>query len=113
MWWKSIAFRWGRSIARWFDTGAFAAPAPNTFGNESRTDPCVDAPGLVNIDLLLAKQFRFTEKLRLNVRGELFNLLNHFNPGQPNSTVGNPAIGRITSAQNGPRVAQISLRLMF
>jgi hypothetical protein len=87
--------------------------APNTFGNESRTDPRVDAPGLVNIDLLLAKQFRFTEKLRLNVRGELFNSLNHFNPGQPNSTVGNPAIGRITSAQNGPRVAQISLRLMF
>ncbi len=102
-----------RSIANWFDANAYAAPSPNTFGNTSRTETCVKAPGMVNVDLLLAKQFRITEALRLNMRGEFFNALNHFNPGQPNSTVGNAAIGRITSAQNGARVVQASLRLTF
>lgn len=102
-----------RSIAGWFRTSAFAVPSPNTFGNTSRTEPCASGPGLANIDLLLAKQFRLFETVQLNLRAELFNALNHFNPGTPNSTVGNPALGRITSAQGGPRTGQLSLRLVF
>jgi hypothetical protein len=83
-----------RSIADWFNISALVAPAPNTFGNDSRTEPCAAGPGMVNSNLLLAKQFRIREALRLSLRGEFFNAFNHFNPGQPNSTIGNPAAGK-------------------
>lgn len=102
-----------RSLMRWFDTSAFVRPAPNTFGNDSRSQDCVRAPGLWSIDFLLAKQFRFAERFKLDMRGEFFNALNHFNPGGPNTQVGNNAIGTITGAQTGPRNVQLSLRLSF
>ena len=102
-----------RSIANWFSAAAFSAPTPNMFGNTSRTEPCVSGPGLVNFDLLLAKQFRLRETVRLNLRGEFFNSFNHFNPGNPNSTIGNPGVGRINSAQGSARTGQLSLRLVF
>ena len=102
-----------RSIADWFNVSAFATPAANTFGNDSRTEPCAAGPGMVNSNLLLAKQFHIREALRLQLRGEFFNAFNHFNPGQPNSTIGNPAAGKITSAQGSPRIVQLSMRLTF
>jgi hypothetical protein len=102
-----------RSIDGWFDLSAFAAPSPNTFGNTSRTEPCAQAPGLANFDLLLAKQFRIGEKAALTLRGEFANAFNHFNPGSPNTAIGNQNAGRITSTKTAARVIQISLRLKF
>ena len=42
-------------------------------------------PGVFNLDLSLAKDFRFTEHKSLELRVETFNTLNHFNPNNPNS----------------------------
>lgn len=102
-----------RSLSRWFNVAAFAVPAPNTFGNASRSESCVRGPALWNVDFLLAKQFNFTERVRLSVRSEFFNALNHFNPANPNAQIGNPAAGTISGAQGGPRTLQLSLRLGF
>src|SRR5437870_13065058 len=46
----------GRTPERWFDTGAFAMPAPFTFGNAGRNIVYEDGEG--NIDLSVTKQFR-------------------------------------------------------
>lgn len=102
-----------RSLNRWFNVAAFAAPSPNTFGNASRSESCVRGPALWNVDFLLAKQFNFTERVRLSVRSEFFNAFNHFNPANPNAQIGNQAAGTITGAQGGPRTLQLSLRLGF
>ncbi|MCC6394273.1 MAG: carboxypeptidase regulatory-like domain-containing protein, partial [Bryobacterales bacterium] len=44
-----------RGLTRWFDTTAFAQPAPYTFGNDSRTEPGLCGPGAVNVNMMLFK----------------------------------------------------------
>jgi hypothetical protein len=52
-----------------------------TFGNMGRN--IFRGPGFVNLDFSVVKNFRLTEKLKLQLRGEFFNILNHpnFSPG--------------------------------
>ena len=67
----------------------------------------------------IARSFPFTEKASLQFRAEYFNLFNHTNFGDPNTTL-NGSFGEITStapqlggAANDPRIAQFSLKLNF
>lgn len=99
-----------RTLSRWFNTAAFAAPAPFRFGNSSRS--VLTGPGIANIDLSLGKSFPITERWRTEFRGEFYNLLNHTNFGQPGATRGTPAFGVISSARE-PRRIQLALRLTF
>ncbi len=101
-----------RGRLRWFDAGAFALPEPFTFGNDSATEPSLRAPGEFNCDLLVAKEFQITETKRLALRSEFFNALNHYNPGVPNTTIGDPAVGTITTGNDG-RTIQLSLKFYF
>jgi hypothetical protein len=101
-----------RSIYRWFNTSAFVSPAPYTFGNDSRTEPWLTAPGALNISAMLQRQFRFTEKRNLELRCQAANATNHFNPGIPNTSVGSPGVGTITSGNAG-RSLQLALRFHF
>ena len=101
-----------RGRMRWFDQAAFALPEPYTFGNTSSTEPGLQAPGQFNCDLLLAKEFRLTDTKRLALRSEFSNALNHFNPGSPDTTIGGPGVGVITTGNSG-RTIQLALRLHF
>src|SRR5688572_30233158 len=60
-----------RTLSRWFDTGAFAAPAQFTFGNSPRSG--LQGDGLQTIDLTLSKEFPVTERFKLDVRSEFYN----------------------------------------
>ena len=62
-----------RTITRWFDTTAFAAPAPFTFGNSPRSG--LRGASLVTTDATLEKTFKITERVKFDVRGEFYNLL--------------------------------------
>src|SRR5262249_14053802 len=46
---------------RWFNTSAFAQPAPFTFGNTPRTLPNVRAQGTNNIDFSVQRYWGFVE----------------------------------------------------
>ena len=48
--------------------------------------------------------------MRLQFRGEFFNLLNRVNLGNPNTNLSSAQFGRITSA-GSPRVIQLAARL--
>jgi len=100
-----------RSVDRWFDPAAFAVPAPFTYGNSGRN--VLRAPGLVNLDFLVARNFRLTETKRLEFRGEFFNGANTPHFGRPNATIGSPQAGRITGTAAANRQVQIGLRLVF
>jgi hypothetical protein len=95
---------------RWFDTSCFALQAPFTFGNAPRNS--VIGPGLVNMDVSLAKTWPIAGTSGLEFRWEVFNLLNRANFDMPNRILGNPNFGRIFSAQN-PREMQFGVRLAF
>ena len=101
-----------RSIYRWFDATAFAAPPAFTFGNDSRTEPQLRAPGVFSFNSMLGKEFRLDEKRKLELRAEGGNALNHFNPGYPNMTIGHPAIGTITTGNSGRNITMV-LKLAF
>lgn len=99
-----------RTVARWFDTSAFANPAPLTFGNSPRSG--LRGAPLVTTDVTLEKTFALTERLKFDVRGEFYNLFNHAMFNVPGFTLGAADFGVVSSAR-APRTAQISARLSF
>jgi hypothetical protein len=99
-----------RTIYRWFDTAAFAAPAPFTFGNSPRS--VLRGAGIQTTDLTLEKSFAVGERWKADLRGELYNLLNHANFNIPGYTLGAADFGVVSSARPG-RTVQLSLRLSF
>jgi hypothetical protein len=89
-----------RNVDRWFDPSAFAVPAAFTYGNSGRN--VLRAPSLVNLDFLIARNFRLSERTRLELRGEFSNPTNTAHFGRPNATIGSPQAGTInvTAAPN-------------
>jgi len=71
----------------------------------------VRAPGLINVDLSLAKAFAITERFRLRLRADTFNTFNHTNLGTLVTTLGSANFGQLTSAT--ARTMQLTARLTF
>lgn len=105
-----------------FDKTYFTPITAGQTGNERRDQ--YFGPGLVNFDLTAAKDFIITERIKLNFRGDVFNLFNHTNFSNPSGSFNNSTFGKITStvgsatsgsggAVGGVRLAQFSLRLNF
>jgi hypothetical protein len=95
---------------RWFDTTAFVFPAPGTFGGAGRN--ILDGPGFQNVNASLVKDTPFGERVRLQLRAEVFNLFNRPNFNLPDNFLGSPSFGRITSARD-PRHVQFGAKLLF
>jgi hypothetical protein len=79
---------------------------PNTFNN-LRVD------GANNLDASLVKAIVFAERLKLQIRFETFNVMNHPVFAAPNLTPTNSAFGLITAQFNPPRAIQIGGRLVW
>lgn len=106
-----------------FDTSYFSPIGAGQIGTERRDQHY--GPGLVNFDLAVAKDFPlFHERVRLNFRGDLFNVFNHTNFSNPVSTYNSSSFGKITSTVGnatsgtggtigGARLAQFALRIEF
>jgi hypothetical protein len=99
-----------RTRLHWFDTNAFVSPVGFRYGTAGRN--ILEGPGLKNLDLGILKDFNFTEKHRLQFRGEFFNSLNNVNFGLPTANVTSPAYGTIGSAGSS-REIQFGLKYLF
>ena len=99
-----------RSPDRWFDTSAFALPAPYTFGSVRRNS--VIGPGFSSTDLSVARTWKVGGSRELEVRWEIFNLFNKANFDVPNRIFGTPNFGRIFSAKD-PREMQFGVKMNF
>jgi len=99
-----------RSIYHWFDTGAFAPPPPFTFGN-SGTGILV-GPGYFDVDLSMVRQFRITERFRLDLRSEWFNAFNRANFNSPNASIQTAQAGVISSTLPS-RIIQMAVKVSF
>jgi hypothetical protein len=102
-----------RTIDRWFNTGAFAAPPALMYGNSNKF-PGIEGPGLANVDISIVRFFPIPirEEMRLELRGDFFNALNHTNFNEPGGSLGTPNFGRVTSARL-PRTIQLGLKFWF
>ncbi len=102
-----------QSIAKWFDTAAFAIPSPRAWGNAGRN--ILRGPGNVNLDFGIARSIALAPdsgKRRLQLRGEFFNALNHANFGLPQASIDSPAFGSITNSAPARQI-QLGARLEF
>jgi outer membrane receptor protein involved in Fe transport len=98
-----------RSVARWFDTTAFAAPAAFTFGNTPRN--AVRGPATKLVDLNVQKRFGFGRQ-SFEFRFDMYNAFNTPQFGVPNRTLGTQAFGTITTV-GAAREMQIGVRYIF
>jgi len=105
---------------RYFDPTAFRLQPAGYLGDVGRNT--FIGPNLRTVDVSLAKNFRFGERINLQFRSEAFNLLNRANFGPPNliafaGTVDTePAtatFGQIRSTVTSARQIQLGLRLSF
>jgi hypothetical protein len=105
------------TINDWFNTSfntpgaVWSTPAQYTFGDAGRN--ILRGPGRFNADFSLFKDLPITERVRLQFRGELFNVLNHPQFDLPAATIGQAGVGAITNAIGTPRDIQLGLRLAF
>jgi len=95
----------------WFNTAAFAVPAPGTFGDAGRDT--IIGPGSVVLNLSLARSINLkSERRRLEFRIDTTNFVNHVNPSGLITVVNSSQYGEITSA-GAMRAVTATLRLRF
>jgi hypothetical protein len=104
-----------RTFDRWFNPAAFQASAAGTFGNLGRN--VVLGPKFVNADMGLVRQFGLREGMKLEVRAEAFNVINHANMDTTatssfHTALNDPKLGQITGAGD-PRILQFALKIYF
>jgi hypothetical protein len=100
------------TMNQWFDTTAYASPAPYSFGNGSRTEPNLRNPGTIGFDSVMSRWQPIKERMRLQFRAEMYNILNHPNLGAPSTSITSSTYGQITS-KSGNRTVTMALRLEF
>ena len=111
---------------QYFDLAQFVIPPARTLGTLGRN--ALIGPGLLTIDLTVAKQLPFGGSRRLELRFDAFNLTNQTNFQVPTATAGTavggvalydsrsrplPQAARITSTTTTARQMQFSLRFVF
>ncbi len=99
-----------RRPEKWFDTAAFAAPAP--LRNGTAGIGIVRADGRVNFDLSVLKNIPVGEGRKFQIRGEFFNLTNKVNFGNPGTALGGPGFGVVGSAAPARQI-QVGARFVW
>jgi hypothetical protein len=117
-----------QKVTQYFNPAAFSAPAYGTVGDAGRDS--LTGPGYADWDLSLLKSTQLTERTRLQLRAEFFNILNHTNLQLPNevvystgptqgtaanratvATLGSPGV--ISATANTSRQIQLAAKIVF
>jgi hypothetical protein len=101
----------GKSLLSYLNRAAFEQPANGTFGNHQRNS--LTGPGVWKIDLAVSRLFTFGTAQTVEIRIESFNVLNHFNWGNPGTNFGAATFGRIQSQAGDPRIMQFGIKYGF
>jgi len=109
-------------VSYMFNPAAFADPQAYTLGNAARTYGDMRGFPYLDEDFSLVKQIRFNESKRLDLRVDIFNLLNRSVFNNPSTNVyDTPRIqngravgyGTFWGRQNTERQMQLQLRFTF
>ena len=100
------------SLTNYYNIAAFAQPAAGTLGDAPYN--LLRGPGFWQWDQGFTRAFSVGGDKRIELRAEAINLTNQFNRGNPAASLNNAAtFGRITTAQNSPRIWQFAVRYLF
>lgn len=97
-------------IDRYFNTTAFAR-AGLMWGNLGRN--VMRGPGQKNVDLAIYKSTALAEKIKVQFRTEIFNVLNTVNFDNPQGNITSSAFGTISRTIGNSRLIQFGLRLEY
>lgn len=113
----------GAGLNNWFNTAAFAGGCTTAayvgsiycvplgqFGDASRD--ILHGPGTIQWDMSLTRNFQLSERYRLQLRSDFFNIMNHANWGNPATGLTSSTFGQITSF-GSPRLIQVNMKLFF
>jgi hypothetical protein len=105
-----------QSTLRYLNPAAFAAvPLATASGASIRPGNlaryAVTGPGAWTLDATLAKSFQMVERIKLQLRADLFNAFNHTNLGGLVTDISKATFGQLTSASS--RSMQLGARLTF
>jgi hypothetical protein len=92
------------------DPSKFALPAAGEFGNVGKG--AFRGPSLTTWNMGFFKNFPIGEKVRLQLRGEFFNIFNQTNFEAPETEFTAGGFGGIREAMD-PRITQVALKLTF
>lgn len=102
------------TVTQWFNTGCFAPQNSTGIQNIAGDAPrgAVVGPPTTRIDFTMTKIFTFSEDVKLQLRAEGFNVLNHtnFRAIGVSRTAGN--YGQVISFRD-PRILQFGVKLYF
>jgi hypothetical protein len=98
-------------INGWFNTAAYQAPAPGTFGNLRRNS--IYGPGLSEVNASLHKRFPIRERVGFDFSANATNALNHPSFGQPDALIGPGHTGTIRSVTVGGRSMELVGKIIF
>ena len=99
-----------RSAVQWFNTSCFVLQPQFTFGDAPRNS--VLSPGYASVDMGLQREFALAKGAHVQLRWEVFNLLNRTNFDVPNRVAFTPNFGRIFSAKPA-RQMQCGVKFLF
>jgi hypothetical protein len=70
-------------------------------------------PGQFDIDCSIFKNFPIREKKKVEFRTEVFNIMNHPNFSNPNTSMDSASFGQISGTTVNGRIIQFALKLAF
>jgi hypothetical protein len=110
----------GACTTGYWNCSAFADPNPNPqlnvpyqFGNMPRNSGDIRAFPFYSEDLNVSKTFVFTERIRTEFRGEMFNAFNRHAFNKPDSGIHDTSFGQVGSTLLGPRNVQFVLKVTY
>jgi hypothetical protein len=95
----------------WFSLASFAQPAGVRFGSSGRN--ILSGPNFFNADASIFKIFNFTERIRMEIRGEAFSVTNTPQFNRPETNVSNANYGYVTAVGGGARGMQLGGKISF
>jgi Carboxypeptidase regulatory-like domain len=122
---KDVAMNWEQNgnaegngnppVASFINPNCLADPGDQNPGNAPRYYPGLRVNGIHDFDANFYKSFVPKEGMSIDLRAEVFNLMNHPRFAQPDAAFGDAGFGTITSDAAGylPRYFQFGLRFEF
>jgi len=111
------------TLTQWFNPAAFAGGCTTaayvgnpscvplgTFGNAGRD--VFHNPGTIQWDMSVSRKFQITERWKIELRSDFFNIMNHANWNAPATGLTSTTFGQVTTF-GSPRLIQMAMKVYF